>query len=310
VNYATERCGDGVKRDIKGVVKVTSDKLRIYRRAKLDEGRLLIGLSGWMDGGNISTGTVKFFVEQLDAPKSAQIKPEGFYIYSFPGSMEITAMFRPHTRIRDGIVESCDMPRNTFFLSEENNLVLFAGKEPNLKWEEYADCIFSVCHRFGVKTIYFIGSVAGLVPHTRQPRFTCSVSDGDMKKTVRRYGVRMSNYEGPASIVTHMTARARDEGVGMMTLVAEIPAYVQGQNPGCISAVSRLLANILGIHIELEKLKSIGEEFERKLSEIIEMQPELASHIGKLEEDYDNEVFDTEMGDLKEWLEQRGIRVD
>ena len=30
----------------------------------------------------------------------------------------------------------------------------------------------------------------------------------------------------------------------------------------------------------------------------------------KLEEGYDGEVFDTELGDLKTWLEQRGIRVD
>jgi len=289
---------------------MASDKLRIYKRAKLVEGRLLMGFSGWMDGGDISTGTVKFLVEQLDASKSAEIEPEGFYIYSFPGSMEVTSMFRPHTRIRDGVVQSCEMPRNTFFLDEKNNLILFTGKEPNLGWVEYADCIFSLCYQFEVKTIYFIGSVAGLVPHTRQPRFSCSVSDEGLKETMSRYGVRLSNYEGPASIVTHLTAAARQKGVSMVTLVAEIPAYVQGQNPGCISAVSKLLANILGLHLDLEKLRSIGEGFERKLSEIVLAQPELANHIGKLEEDYDNDVFDTEMGDLKEWLEQRGIRVD
>jgi hypothetical protein len=39
-------------------------------------------------------------------------------------------------------------------------------------------------------------------------------------------------------------------------------------------------------------------------------QPELANNIHKLEEDYDNEIFNSEMGDLKQWLEQQGIRVD
>jgi len=29
-----------------------------------------------------------------------------------------------------------------------------------------------------------------------------------------------------------------------------------------------------------------------------------------LEENYDNEVFDTEMGELKKWLEQKGVRLD
>ena len=83
---------------------MSNSKLRIYRRSKLENGRLLMGFSGWMDGGDTSTGTVKFLAEQLDAPKSAEIEPEGFYIYSFPGSMEITSIFRPHARIRDGLV--------------------------------------------------------------------------------------------------------------------------------------------------------------------------------------------------------------
>jgi len=289
---------------------MSNSKLRIYRRSKLEDGRLLMGFSGWMDGGDISTGTVKFLAEQLDAPKSAEIEPEGFYIYSFPGSMEITAIFRPHARIRDGLVQSCEMPSNSFFVNKANNLILFSGKEPNLGWVQYADCIFSLCQQFEVKTIYFIGSVAGLVPHTRQPRFTCSVSDEGLKEAMSRYGVRMSNYKGPASIVTYLTSRAKQEQVGMVSLIAEIPAYVQGQNIGCISVVSKLLANVLCLHLDLEKLRSLGEEFERKVSEIVLAQPELANHIGRLEEDYDNEVFDTEMGDLKDWLEQRGIRVD
>jgi proteasome assembly chaperone (PAC2) family protein len=294
----------------KGVVKMASDRLRIYKRAKLNDGRLLMGLSGWMNGGDISTGAVQFLVEQLGAPQAARIEPDGFYIYNFPGSMEVTAIFRPHTRISDGIVQSCEMPSNTFFVNEENNLLLFTGKEPNLGWGEYADCIFSVCREYEVRMIYFIGSVAGLVPHTRQPRFSCSVSEEGLKETMSRYGVRMSNYEGPASIVTHLTAMAGQTGVSMATFVAEIPAYVQGNNPGCISAATKLLTNILGLHVDIEELQRLGEEFEAKLSEIIQMQPELAGHIGRLEEDYDNDIFDTEMGELKEWLQQRGIRVD
>ncbi|MHC5059474.1 MAG: proteasome assembly chaperone family protein [Planctomycetota bacterium] len=289
---------------------MASDKLQIYRRAKLKDGKLLMGLSGWMDGGNISTGVVRFLIEQLDAQEVARIEPEGFYIYNFPGTMEISALFRPHAMITDGIIESYDVPANEFFLDEENDLVLFLGKEPNLGWSEYDDCVFSLCRAFDIKTIYFIGSVAGLVPHTRQPRFLCSVSDEELKEKMIRYGVRLSNYEGPASIVTHLTVRAGQEQIDMTTLVAEIPAYVQGHNPCCVSAVAKLLTNLLGVHLDLEEIRRIGEEFERKLSEIVGLQPELARHIARLEEDYDNEVFDTEMGDLKDWLQQQGIRVD
>jgi proteasome assembly chaperone (PAC2) family protein len=289
---------------------MASANLNIYKRPKLDNPRILLGFSGWMDGGEVSTGTLKCLIDKLEAQRLADIRPENFYIYNFPGSMEITALFRPYTRIKDGLIKSYEAPTNTFFCSEKDNLLLFLGKEPNLRWEEFADCIFSLCSDFSVKTIYFIGSVAGLVPHTREPRIFCSVSDEQLKETFRHYGVKFTDYEGPASIVTYMTANANKHGLSMASFITTIPVYVQGNNPKCIEAITRRLAGILGLQIDLDDLQSISDEFERKLTEIVQEQPELAGNIRKLEEDYDNEIFNNEMDDLKEWLEQQGIRVD
>ncbi len=289
---------------------MTSGRLRIYERPKLTSPRLLLGFSGWMDGGEVSTGTIKCLIESLGAKKFAELAPQGFYIYNFPGSMELTALFRPHTEIRDGLVTSFEWPENAFFSSDKNNLILFHGKEPNLQWEAFAECIFSLCSEFGVKVVYFIGSVAGLVPHTREPRLLCSVSDARLKETFQRYGVRFNDYKGPASVATYLTANAKERGLSMATLVATIPAYVQGNNPKCIESVTRRLARILELHIELDELRLISDEFEKKLSDAVQEQPELADTVGKLEENYDNEVFDSEMGDLKKWLEQQGVRVD
>jgi proteasome assembly chaperone (PAC2) family protein len=224
--------------------------------------------------------------------------------------MEITSLFRPHTKIKDGLIKTYEIPANTFFYSEGNDLILFIGKEPNLNWEEFAECIFSVCAEFGVEMIYFIGSVAGLVPHTREPRLFCSVSDVKLKETFRHFGVNFTNYKGPASIVTYLTANCNKRNLSMVSLVATIPAYVQGDNPKCIEAVTRRLAGMLELHVELGDLTTISDEFERKLSDAVQEHPELESNIYKLEEDYDNEIFNSEMGDLKKWLEQQGIRVD
>jgi proteasome assembly chaperone (PAC2) family protein len=96
----------------------------------------------------------------------------------------------------------------------------------------------------------------------------------------------------------------------MISLIAEIPAYIQGHNPKCIDEVVKMLSVVLSLHIEHEDLRKAGEQFEKKVTEIVANHPELQSHIYKLEEDYDNEVFDTEMGDVKEWLQKQGIRVD
>jgi len=289
---------------------MASDKLNIYNKPKLHNPRLLLGFSGWMDGGEVSTGTVKCLIDKLDARKFAEIEPKGFYIYSFPGSMEITALFRPHTEIKNGIIESYEIPENTFFYSEKDNLILLLGKEPNLNWEEFSECIFTVCAEFGVEMIYFIGSVAGLVPHTREPRLFCSVSESGLKDTFQHYGVKFTNYDGPASIVTYLTANCTKQDIKMVSLVAAIPAYVQGSNPKCIEAVTRRIAGMLELEIDFDDLMTMSDEFEKKLDGVVQEQPELESNIHKLEEDYDNEIFNNELGDLKTWLEQQGIRVD
>ena len=289
---------------------MASDKLRIYKRPELNNPRLLVGLSGWMDGGQVSTGTVKCLIERLGAEKFAEIEPEGFYIYNFPGSMEVTSLFRPHTKIKDGLITSFDVPTDAFYCDRENDLILFVGKEPNLWWREFADCVFSLCSEFNVGMIYFIGSVAGLVPHTREPRLFCSVSDEKLKGTFEHYGIKFADYEGPASIITYLTANSREWNLNMISLVATIPAYVQGDNPKCIEAVTRRVAGILKLEIKLDDLSDVSDEFEKRLSKIVQEQPELASNIRKLEEDYDNEIFNNEMGDLRSWLEQQGIRLD
>ena len=289
---------------------MASDKLKIYERPKFRNPRLLLGFSGWMDGGEVSTGTINCLIDKLDARRFAEIDPKGFYICSFPGSMEITAMFRPHTKIKDGVIDSYDIPANEFFYSDKSDLILFTGKEPNLNWEEFAECIFSLCAEFGVEMIYFIGSVAGLVPHTREPRLFCSVSHVKLKEIFQHYGVKFTNYDGPASIITHLAANCNKHNLSMVTLVATIPAYVQGNNPKCIEAVTRRIAGMLELQIQLGDLATISDEFEKKLGDVVQDQPELADNIEKLEEDYDNDIFDNEMGALKEWLEQQGIRVD
>ena len=284
--------------------------LIIHSQPKLDSPRLVLGLTGWMDGGEVSSGTVQCLVDKLSASRIAEIDPEDFYIFSFPGSMELSALFRPHVEIEEGLIKTYQEPQNKFYAAEKDNLLLFVGKEPHLHWHEYTACVFDVIRRFDVKQVYFIGSVAGLVPHTRDPRISSSVSDSALKDKLLKYNFRFSNYQGPCSIINHMSLTAAVEGIAMVTMVAEIPAYVHGRNPKCIEAVTRRLASLLGIDINLDDFRTVADELEKKLNEAIEERSELAEHIQKLEENYDKEVFDTEMGDLKNWLQQQGIRLD
>src|SRR5262245_13994432 len=172
-----------------------SSPLRVHETPRLDGGTLVLAFSGWMDGGDVSTGTVRRLVDLLGARLIAEIDPEPFYLYSFPGSMDVAALFRPHIKIEAGRVASLEMPASSFYCHEPARLILFVGKEPNLGWRSYGACVIDVAHRVGVRRVLFVGSFGGPVPHTREPRLYVTCSDERLLPEMARYGLRRTGYE-------------------------------------------------------------------------------------------------------------------
>lgn len=265
--------------------------LSILAKPKLNDGTLLLALGGWMDGGLVSTGTVNGLMVGRSVTEIARIDPDPFYIYNFPGSMEVAALFRPEVKYDDGIVTQFDLPSNTFQCDADANLVFFTGKEPNLRWQEFADCIFKLAREVGIKQIIFMGSFGGTVPHTREPRMFASVSHPHLKPLLKQHGMRFSDYEGPGSFATMLLTQCDRHGLEMMSLVSEIPGYLQGVNPLSIEAIMRRLSRILNVPIDLNALRRASNEWEVQVSQAVEKDPELAETVRKLEEQYDNELI-------------------
>lgn len=256
----------------------------------LQDATLVLAFSGWVDGGNVSTGTVQRLVHLLQAESFAEIDAEHFYIYNFPGSMEMTALFRPHIEIEDGLIKTFDMPSNKFYCHRAANLVLFLGKEPNLCWRAFGDCIFYLASKANIRRIIFVGSFGGSVPHTRQPHLYVTCSDSKLLPEMEKYGVRRSGYEGPGSFPSYLMTKADAIGLEMVSLVAEIPGYLQGTNPSSIEAVTRRLAKILQLPLDLDSLRCASTEWELEVSNAVEENEELAAKIRELEQQYDNEL--------------------
>jgi proteasome assembly chaperone (PAC2) family protein len=268
-----------------------NDYLRLRQPPALNEATLVLAFNGWMDGGDVSTGTVRRLVDLLSAQPVADIDPDPFYIYNFPGSMEVTALFRPHIEIEDGLVKTLDLPSNTFYSYEPANLVLFVGDEPNLRWQTFGECIFRFSRNVGVRRILFVGSFGGTVPHTREPRLYVTCSDAGIFAEMEQYGVRRSNYAGPGSFTSYLMMQAPAVDLEMVSLVAEIPAYLQGTNPASIEAVTRRLAKILQLPLDLGSLRAASTEWELEVSTAVDEDDDLADTIRRLEEDYDNDLL-------------------
>jgi proteasome assembly chaperone (PAC2) family protein len=271
-----------------------SETLRIEHPLVLEQATLVLAFSGWMDGGDVSTGTVRRLVDLLGARVVAEIDPEPFYLYHFPGPMELAALFRPHVKIEAGRVQALDMPANRFYAPEAGRLILFLGKEPNLHWRSFGDAILALAHKVGVRRVLFVGSFGGAVPHTREPRLYATCSDEALLPEMERYGVRPTVYEGPGSFTSYLLTRASSAGLEMISLVAEIPGYLQGRNPMSIEAVTRRLAKILQIPLDLGALRAESTEWELEVSRVIGKDKEMAKTVRRLEEAYDNELLERE----------------
>jgi proteasome assembly chaperone (PAC2) family protein len=271
-----------------------SDSLRIHHRPPLDQATLVLAFSGWMDGGDVSTGTVRRLVDLLGAKPIADIDPEPYYICNFPGSMELSALFRPRVTIEDGRITALDMPANTFYCHEPANLVLFLGKEPNLRWRGFGDAVLELARAAGVRRVLFVGSFGGSVPHTREPRLYVTCSEERLLPEMSHYGLRRTGYEGPGSFTSYLLTRAPAAGLEMTSLVAEIPGYLQGRNPMSIEAVTRRLAKILKLPLDLGALRSESTEWELEVSRVVARDKDLAKTVRRLEEAYDNELLELE----------------
>ena len=286
------------------------NRLQLAQTLSLKNPRLLIGLDGWMDSGDISTGTMDFLIDTLDMTPCGHLDGQGLYLRCFPGDMEFQLSFRPYVEIQEGRLISYESIKNHFFASSDHRLMILRGSEPHMQWEDYADAIFSLVDTFGVAEIYFVGSVAGLVPHSREPRIMVSSSQNALRDRWKDYHVKFTNYAGPGSIANLVMARSMERDLPMSCVVAELPAYVHGRNPRGMEAVLKRLSSMLALELDLAGLQAVADAIERRLDEVIAKRPELAEHIGNLESNYDQEVFDDDMGDLKGWLKQQGIRLD
>ena len=267
--------------------------LKIHETASLDKATLVLAFTGWMDGGDVSTGTVQHLVHVLHAKPIAEIDPEPFYIYNVPGPMEVAELFRPPVAIEAGLVKQIELPSNIFYGHTPANLVLFVGKEPHLRWRTFGECILPVGAAMGHpadRLRRLIRRPGAAHPPAAPVRHVldCGLAAGNGR--VRRPPQRLS---GPASFATYLMTQAAAAGLDMISLVAEVPGYLQGTNPASIEAVTRRLAKLLQLHLDLAPLRSASTVWELRVSQVVEKNGELAETVHKLEEAYDNELLRT-----------------
>jgi proteasome assembly chaperone (PAC2) family protein len=263
-------------------------RLVIQDRPELIAPYIMVGLKGWLNAGEVSTGSIDYLRLKLGARPFASIEPSGFYIYQIPSSPAEQTM-RPLVRIKEGLVRKLDMPRNEFFFWKSGavrDLILFQGVEPNLDWPAYAQAIIDVARQFQAPRIYSLGGIFDQVPHTRQTRIMATVSHPRLKDELKTFA-RFTDYEGPSSFNTMLLSAAREQGIEMAGISARTPLYIQDLNAKACYDLMKNVITLAGLSIDLSDLREAGETLAEVMDRAFSQNATALQQLKKLEEQFD-----------------------
>jgi proteasome assembly chaperone (PAC2) family protein len=252
---------------------------------------IMVGLKGWLNAGEVSTGSIDYLRRKLGARPFAYMEPSGFYVYQIPSATAEQTM-RPLVKIKEGLVRKLDLPRNEFFFWKSgaaHDLILFLGVEPNLDWPEYAQAILDVARQFKAPRIYSLGGIFDQVPHTRKTRILATISHPKLKDELKTFA-RFTDYEGPCSFNTMLLSIAREQGIEIVGISARASLYIQDFNA---KACYDLLQNVItsaGFGIDLRDLGGAGEALVEMMDKAFSQNATALEQLKKLEEQFDATV--------------------
>jgi proteasome assembly chaperone (PAC2) family protein len=252
---------------------------------------ILIGLNGWLNGGEIATGCIDFLRRKLNARRFARIDPRRFHIWQVPG-FDPAQIMRPHAVIEEGLIKSLAEPANEFFFWKSgsgHDLILFTGAEPNLEWPQYASAILSIARRYQAPRIYSLGGVFDQVPHTRETRVFAVLSRPEMKNEFKSFP--FLNYAGPCSFSTMLLNLAGREGIEAAGITARVPPYIQNFNAKAGYDLLKKVLALTTLNIDLSDLKKSADNLAKMTDSAFSQNKTALEQLRKLEEMFDAAVL-------------------
>lgn len=246
-------------------------EIRINKKIKLHKANMIVGLSGWGNGGEVSTLAVKYLAEKLGAKKFGDIPHEKFHDYFIQ---------RPTVLIEHGLMQSYVSPRNDllYWKNKESgtDLVLLLGSEPHLDWPRYAKNVHKLAEETDVGRIYTIGGYLADISHQIKTPITASTNNKKLLGELKKAEVELTSYEGPTSVYSEILWRSRESKIDVVSLWCAVPMYVKGSYPVAIYFMLKKITELIGLKLDLEDLKNEAESFKIQLEKetMDQLQPD------------------------------------
>jgi predicted ATP-grasp superfamily ATP-dependent carboligase len=250
---------------------------------------LICAFRGWNDAAGSASAALEFVASRWGAKRFGAIDPEDFFDFQ---------VNRPTVRLTEGRTREIEWPELVFSSAKvegaDQDAVLFAGSEPNLRWRTFCGLLLEAARELDVRLVVTLGALLADVPHTRPVQITGIASD---EKLVERLGFSQTRYQGPTGIVGVLHDSCARAGLPAASLWAPVPHYVAAvPSPKAALALLHTLEGLLETGLDASELEEAAAQYEQRLDEAVASEPEVRSLVERLEQQVDQQEIT--FGDL------------
>jgi len=254
------------------------DFVQLEGDPKLRQPRVVAAFRGWNDAGGAASLAAGYLRSVTDAERFAVIDSEPFVDYQ---------QTRPTVSMVDGDVRHVEWPVTEVFASQEHDLMIVLGTEPNMRWRAFSDSIVDLAQRYRSRLVITMGALLADTPHTRPVPVSASASDPEL---MSRHGLVRSTYEGPTGIVGVLHDSCSRAGLVSASLWAATPHYISAApNPQAALALLERLAEIAGTPAGSAELERAASEYQLRVASAIADDPDVAGYVEQLEQAADRD---------------------
>ncbi len=258
-------------------------------RPDLRKPALICAFRGWNDAAESASLALSFLAGRWEAKPFASFDPDELFDFQET---------RPIVRLAEGRAREIEWPDLAFSMAtppgHDRDVVLFGGPEPQLRWRSVCDTIVATAGELGVDTVITFGALLADVPHTRPVALTGIASDPELVEVL---GFSNTRYEGPTGITGVLHDSCARAGVRSASLWAPVPHYVAAvASPKASLALVNQAQELLGVELDTTELEQATADYERRLDEAVEREPEVRQLVERLEQQLDDR--EVSFGDL------------
>jgi len=246
---------------------MTKDVFKFSGRPEFRNPALIVGWGE--DAGKLSPKVINYLNSRIRSKSFCEIEPGCFF------SLDGVAIENNVARF----------PENKFYYSEDNNLVIFKGYEPQFERYGFLSAILDVAQQHcEVKELFTISGTVSAIAHTDERRILTVFNQEEFQEELAGYGLEDMTWEGLPAVSTYLLWLAEKRGIMGVSLWPEIPFYLAGgEDFEAIKVVLSFLDKRFKLGLDLKELNEKIVEQNSKIARLREKNSDINRYIGTLE---------------------------